>query len=279
MDNTAGALTKINRKKALRILTQDIPTLEVNYDARVLVITEDENDAKLWEELYSRFARRRDFDRPLVFLGSGVKTEHGTVGAGCDRVKKIVEKMREATLPRVIGLVDWDGKKNSKPDQKIHVLCEGERYAVENLLLDPVLCFYFMCRKHRDVAEKFNYLSPNESDRKLDDFDIDRWQEMIIKFCSAVLKDEDISETINIRYACGKSLLIPKTYLQKKGHDLQDAIIKAYPCFKSFDGKGGVLLEIARALSVGDFGEFYPQSITGTLEALIKLGGDTENDG
>ncbi len=47
MDNSDGRLELVGRNKALRNLTEALPTLAIDYDARVMVVTEDENDAKL----------------------------------------------------------------------------------------------------------------------------------------------------------------------------------------------------------------------------------------
>ncbi|MFV1807416.1 ATP-binding protein [Phaeobacter sp. Ax4a-4a] len=272
MDNIAGTLKKSGRSKALRILTEALPTLAIDYDARCLVVTEDENDATLWSILYRGLKGDISSESSLNFLGSGVKKEKGgTEGGGCERVKKLVENMVESKIKRLVGMIDWDLKNSSSDSQNLHVLCEGQRYAIENLLLDPVLCIRLMCKRQPEAATRAGYLSETEGDRSLDTWCDQKWQVMVDKFCAEVLPDDDRSKTDAIEYMNGRQLDIPISFLHMNGHDLQKKIVEKYRCLQTFEGKGELLTTIAKHISVGDYEGWYPKSIVTTMNTLIKL--------
>ncbi|MFV1535224.1 MULTISPECIES: AAA family ATPase [unclassified Phaeobacter] len=275
MDNCSGTLKKIGRAKALRILTEALPTLAIDYDARCLVITEDENDATLWSILYRGLKGDISSDSSLNFLGSGVKKEKGgTEGGGCERVKKLVENMVESKIKRLVGMIDWDLMNSSSDSQNVHVLCEGQRYAIENLLLDPVLCIRLMCKRQPEAATRAGYLSETEGDRSLDTWCDQKWQVMVDKFCAEVLPDDDRSKTDAIEYMNGRQLDIPISFLQMNGHDLQKKIVEKYGCLLAYEGQGKLLTIIAQHISVGDYEGWYPKSIVTTMNTLINLATD-----
>ncbi|MBU3035482.1 ATP-binding protein [Tritonibacter mobilis] len=272
MDNQAGQLKRVGRSRALSLLTEAIPTLAIDYDARVLVVTEDESDAKLWNELYTGLRGHLSSEKSLSFMGSGVKTEKGnTTGGGCARVRAITKSMTNSGMSRVVGLVDWDAKNTSIQGDCVHVLCEGERYAIENLLLDPVLCIFLMCKLHSDKAVRDGFMKESEGFRSLDRWSEAEWQSKVSIFCAKVLPEDNLSSVVKIRYSNGSTLNIPKAYLRHQGHPLEKKVVAAYPCFKAHSGSGKLLIEIARLITVKDVGGWYPESITKTMEDLVSL--------
>lgn len=272
MDNQAGQLRRVGRSRALSLLTEAIPTLAIDYDARVLVVTEDESDAKLWNDLYTGLRGYLSSEKSLSFMGSGVKSESGkTVGGGCARVRAITKSMTSSGMSRVAGLVDWDAQNTSLQGDNVHVLCEGERYAIENLLLDPVLCIFLMCKLHSGKAVSDGLMKEGEGFRSLDRWSEADWQSKVSKFCAKVLPDNDLSSVDNIRYSNGSTLDIPQAYLRHQGHSLEKKVVEAYPCFNAHSGSGKLLIEIVKLITVRDVGSWYPESITNTMEDLISL--------
>ncbi|ATG47135.1 hypothetical protein CEW89_05835 [Celeribacter ethanolicus] len=275
MNNQAGQLRPVGRSRALRLLTEAIPTLAIDYDARILVITEDESDAQIWNDLYRGLNQKLSSEKSLTFMGSGVKKETGeTVGAGCARVRALTKQISEAGLNRVVGLVDWDNQHICASDDKFHILCEGERYSIENLILDPVLCILLMCKYKPDKAVNAALMNEDEGFMSLQGWSETDWQNKVNTFCSKVLSGTDTSSVAKIRYMNASTLEIPLAYLRHQGHNLEEKVLSAYPCFKAYSGQGKLLSEIVKLVTVGDAGEWYPASITTTMEALMALGAD-----
>lgn len=186
-------------------------------------------------------------------------------------MRSLVSNMVAAGLNRVVGMADWDTKNSSSSDGRLHILCEGERYAIENLLLDPVLCIRLMCKLQMDAAVNEGYLQDGEGERSLDRWKVEKWQDMIDRFCAAVLPEADQSQKTVIEYMNGKEFGIPSSFLATKGHNLQDMIVARYPCFRAYNGQGNLLFTIAKHISIGDYDKWYPKSIVATMDALTAL--------
>lgn len=279
MDNQAGKLKQVGRSAALRTLTQSIPALAIEYDARVTVITEDENDASLWTALYSGLKDRVSSNVSLAFLGAGVKQESGsTQGGGCARVKTLTSNMTDAGVKRVVGMTDWDTVNTSDHGARLHVMCEGERYSIENLLLDPVVCIQLFCVRFPEKAVEKGFLDGQEGRNTLNDWSTHKWQEKINRFVENVLGSVGLSEVTSVRYRNEKTLDVPNTYVRQQGHELQDKVVAAYPFLERYSGQGKLLSTIARDISVGDYSEWYPVVVIETMDALVELGMSVEGD-
>ena len=73
-------------------------------------------------------------------MGVGTKNNEGkTSGGGKDNVKKIVDSLKKGGVKNCYGIIDWDETENNRPEDHIFVLAQGERYAIENCILDPLL--------------------------------------------------------------------------------------------------------------------------------------------
>lgn len=272
MNNDAGTLKRVGRSHALSLLTEAIPTLAIDYDARVLVVTEDESDAQLWSDLYRGLSRKLSSEMSLTFMGAGVKDKKGaTVGGGCSRVRTITKQMSDAGFNRVTGLVDWDGKNTHIQGDAVHVLCEGQRYAIENLLLDPVLCIVLMCKFHADKAVVAGLMDQGEGFRSIDGWSVEQWQNKVNEYCKKVLPDAELSPVDQVQYANNHSLNIPLAYLRYNGHGLERKVKGGLPCFNEHRYQRGLLPEIVRLITSGDVADWYPQSIINTMEDLIRL--------
>ncbi|UWR87000.1 AAA family ATPase [Phaeobacter inhibens] len=272
MRGSEGCLEQIGRAKAIRVLTEALPTLAIDYDCRAVVFTEDENDAELWSILYSGLKSRAVSDVSLTFLGSGVRSQKGeTEGGGCNRVQSLVKNMTDAGVRRVVGMVDWDLRHKSDTEERLHVLCEGERYAIENLLLDPVLCIRLMCKRFPETARRECYLDHTEGERSLDDWPQEVWQAKVDKFCTNVLPDKSDQRKTCIEYANGYRLNLNRSYLSHNGHRLQKKIVECYGCFNSFDAQKKLLKTIATQISNGDCVDLFPKAIIDTIDELADL--------
>jgi AAA15 family ATPase/GTPase len=147
MKSDKHGLHKVSKRQAISILTDEIPTLAINFNGRRQVFVESQTDAERFELLYGNLIPIINSERSLVFIGVGLKKDSDNeIGSGCAQVKAIVQSLSEGGNESVYGLLDWDTR--NKPEGRIHVLGEGNRYAIENCLLDPLLVLSLLMREN-----------------------------------------------------------------------------------------------------------------------------------
>jgi ABC-type branched-subunit amino acid transport system ATPase component len=260
---------KVTKEQAIAELTAEIPTLSIGFSGRRQVFVESDTDAELYAKIYQAMRLSLASERSLDFIGVGRRPENGgpDENAGCDQVKKFVNALSNAGNESVFGLVDWDTK--NTPNGRVHVLAHGERYSIENCILDPLL-----------IAATLLHLRPGngtligESSTRFRDFcefptsclqdAVDKLQRRIL----AVPVGETPEETVETWYTGEFKLNVSKRYMHMRGHDLAALIAKALPCLGRLGDERRLRAHVVDAVIPENI-RFVPKVLEDSLKALL----------
>lgn len=271
MSTGVPGLVKTTKRRAIAMLTSEIPTMSIDFEGRRQVFVESGFDVKRYEMLYRHLSGKIDSERSLTFLSSGRPTRGGgEEGAGCDRVKSIVSELNQAGNNQVFGVVDWDGR--SKSEGNLLVLAEGSRYAIENCLLDPLLVAAAVARE-KPLTKGDVGLLGTERHFDLESMTSERLQDISNIVQNSVLKDLD-SEDEPERWKCidgaGRATMVDRRYLTMQGHRLESRILDVYPMLKRYTATGK-LLEYIVEIVLPDVLSCIPSEIVEAMERLLSM--------
>lgn len=268
MNADGPSLVEISKDRALSILTAGVPTVSISYNQINQVFVESETDAVVLSGLYQTMKSSLTSERSVQFIKSGRRSASGSEeNAGCARVKSVVQDLRAAGVNTVFGLIDWDGK--NAPEEGILVLCEGNRYSIENLILDPVLVISLLAKEFTDFAKSRELLVDDETFVGLTSWNQGRWQAAADRFMRIVGMQAE--ERVPVVYRNGMTLDFARSYLERKGHDLADLICEKIPPLLGKQQQGKLESSIVRNV-VPEVKDLLPGEIQSLFEELTALG-------
>ena len=258
-------LEKVAKEAAIAVLTEDIPTLSIDFEGRRQVFVEDDKDARRYEKIYQIFRRKLSSERSLTFIGVG---RNGQGTTGCAQVKTIVENLTENGNKSVFGLIDWD--KVNDPKDRLFVLAHGKRYAIENCILDPLLVAAMVIREQPEMRNQLGLLE-EENYMSIKGLDATRLQVVSDKTVDLILTKANVkkSSICSETYSGGFSIDIAESYLQLKGHDLERATLEALPCLKRYNQSGQLMLEIINKI-MPDLNELVPAMLLNIFDDILN---------
>ena len=217
MDKEEKIPKKVTKQKALSFLTADIPSLRVSIDKRRIVFVEGPLDAEYYERIFSLLNQIMQLDIQPSFFAP-----HCKEGPNCSDVKYLLEKLGE--LNDVYGVVDYDGS-NSSSDNLL-VMGEGGscRYTKENYIFDPIYVGLAILRDGIEscpIAVGYSSFDAASNDEKQSLID---W----------VMDELNLNQGTRVSYTTmsGENFLISSDWLNCKGHDLEDKIVKKWHTFE-----------------------------------------------
>lgn len=247
MSPNAIGISKTSKSHALALLTSEIPTLSISFDGRRQVFVESDTDAELLGAVYQQLRPSLKSERSLVFIGAGRRPPSGAdVNGGSAQVTKVVGQLVQGGNASVFGLLDWDTSRISQ--ERIHVLAEGERYSIENCLLDPLLLASAAVRI--DPGEG-NLLEDGETYLSIPSFPLDRLQGMADKLQRTILglaPNATLPRRRSVNYTGEFSLELSDEYLRKNGHKLEEIAHQQLPSLRYFHQPGSLLKHIASVI-------------------------------
>ena len=223
---------RISKDAALKKLAYGIPTLAVAFQNRINVITESHYDALNLSGIYTILSNTGHLngDMSLAFISSGSSSAANS--GSCNNVYDLVTKFDTSNTH---GIVDWD--KQNECRKRVHVLAHGERYSIENCILDPIALSLLLLN---EVSPKFNpaQLGLSQSfalSRDITDFFAEA-QHITDAFITSLRHPVDTTTDSRrkVEYAGGLTVEMPEDFLQFQGHALEDAIKEAYPTLRRF---------------------------------------------
>ncbi len=249
--------TKIPTQQAVEILSSDIPFLKISNDKRRQVFVESKNDVNYYELLTNIYSRIEQLPSEPIYLPART-----SVGSNCTDVIDIVNNLSKNGNEQVYGIIDWDTTNASK--DRVIVIGENDRYAIENYLLDPLLMGLLFLRERR----------VNFSDFTLNDYsnyaDINKLTmpdaQIII---DKVLNDLGLYST-NIKPCIlqnGWTLNVTEEFNLHQGHDLEILYKTKYPFLKSYQREDGLKKDIIEKV-INDYPNFTPRKI---FETILKI--------
>lgn len=258
-----GAPRKVTKQEALNRLTFGVPTLSIDYSGRRQVFVESDTDAASYETLESVLKARVPLERTLTFLSTGLRKAGQEIGTGCAVVTKIVSELAAHGNTSVYGLLDWDG--TNSPSARIHIVGQGTHYALDNLLLDPLLIGALLLRdltKVPGTKATFNGLG------SLDQAGLQNLIELVEGPIGYPAADTALA---NSHYLGGITLKVRAQHQQMNGHALEDLIVAAHPSLTRYSGGGrGKLTDSIVKRVLVDYPEFCPQPIADAFKQIAS---------
>lgn len=261
------SLQKIEKNDALKLLTDFIPTLSIDYKNHKQVFVESPTDIKYYQTIFNKLNQERNFPFKLYFISN-------SYGKGsCEQVTKIVADIRESGNTTVFGNIDWDLKNPTSTYVKVHGL--NKRYNVENYLYDPIyLSILFMnlkahgIYKELGIEETVNQYSignePNEFLQKISDWFFSKYYEV------HKMSKEVVSKLADVEYLNGKKIKMPIWFLEFQGHDYEIRLKQVFTALNKYTGEGQLQLELTTI--VGKCYPFIPKDSELLIEEIINGG-------
>ena len=259
------SLNKIEKNDALKLLTDFIPTLSIDYKNHKQVFVESPTDIKYYQTIFNKLNQERNYPFRLYFISN-------SYGKGsCEQVIKIVDDIRESGNTTVFGIVDWDLKNNSTSFIKVHG--QNKRYNVENYLYDPIyLSILFMNLKAHGIYNELGieetinqYSIGNESNEFLQK--ISGW--FFSKYYEIHKMSEDIiSKLVEVEYLNGKKVMMPSWFLEFQGHDYETRLKQVFAALNKYTGEGQLQQEITTI--IGKCYPFIPKDSELLIEEIIN---------
>ncbi|RXD02503.1 ATP-binding protein [Sphingomonas sp. UV9] len=228
----------VTRQHAIDRLTFGLPALTIDSSARRQIFVESSNDARWYDALVGQLKGRVDFKRGLGFVSARKEKPTGQGGddaGGCSLARSVVENLVERGVPSLFGLLDWDNGRNL-PDKRIVILGIGTHYAIENVLLDPLLIGAVLVRGQASAYDYPIGLSDllSKSPKTL--------QKLIDFVASKVpFAQEDDRLMVASRYFGGLELRVPAGFQTMKGHELEKLVCSHLHPLSRWSGKGRLL--------------------------------------
>ncbi len=137
-------IQKTSKEKAIKILTEGIPTLSIKIENRKQIFVESEYDKIYYDNIYQTLSKKLNPEISISFIESGKSKidKNGAPINTSNQVQQIVSTLRDNGNHLVFGIIDWDmgvdkGNKNAK-NEGVKILGERKGYAIENFILNPI---------------------------------------------------------------------------------------------------------------------------------------------
>jgi ABC-type lipoprotein export system ATPase subunit len=219
---------KVSRDTAIGLLSVGVPTLRVAAEHRRQSFVENDSDVQLFTQLTTHLSSFLIPEISLSFIASG--NPIAGESSGCSRVRRWVKALRTAGSTSIFGIIDWDG--DAQPDTGVHVLAQGQRHSIENCILDPLVLGAFLVKQQIIPSEKLKEIGVSGF-LKLAEADDHTWKALadyVTEQVKAQLRA--LPTSTGKKYSSpqhGPQVLIDQWYFTIQGHDLQDAVEKAFP--------------------------------------------------
>lgn len=254
----------VTKQQAINASTFGIPTLSIDYSGRRQVFVESDTDAATYEILFGALKKRLDLPLALNFSSTGVREGNLEQNTGCTVVRRMVEQLSSSGARTVFGVLDWDGGNAS--EGRIRVVAEGTHYALDNLLVDPLLIGALLLRENRPppgldmTFAQLGMLAPDDL------------QSVANAVVNAVLLPPDSDRSAARSYYLeSDGIDLPKAWQIMQGHDLENLVVGHFPVLRKWHGKGrGKLTQAVAELVIRDFPPLCPEPLARLLKDLAS---------
>lgn len=266
-ENGSRKLRSIQKDDALKLLTEDIPFLSVDYKKTKFVVVEGPTDIMFYPKVYEklRFQDYLDDKVSLIFMPSGSLHKGGNSYAVQQVVKAFNDNSGE-DISMYYGIIDRD--KNNKEEGNIKVLGKDRRYSLENYIFDPLyLALFWLEQKY--ITKKELGLSDNENFWN-HDFDKTRLQNISDIIINKLEFDDDDKQDNNyvvVTYLNNHIVKIPKWYLEYNWHKNNDNMVKKISKLHFYTG--GTLNDFKESIIVMVMNT-APQLISSDILELLR---------
>lgn len=270
MNPSGPVVEKINRSRALSILTAGVPTLSVSFDGRRQVFVESKTDAFIYEKLYQAYKQNLETEKSLTFIEVGRTDSKGAEeNSGCAQVERIVNTLVKNGNSSVFGLVDWDGER--EPSNRVHVLSPKIRDGLESLILDPVMLVATLIKENHQFCVRRGIIAHSDRYVNIGGWDKIKWQSVTDKILMIILDKKLSPESIKISYINGITLSINKAYLHMDDHALEERVITKFGFLQPKNNRAGGLMKHIIESVLGDYPDLLPCDLVTTFSKILEV--------
>ena len=263
----AGTIKKISKKDAILALTSGLNTLAVYYENNKQVFVEAKNDMMALRYVF-HVAQQHNWlksnEIQLHFINVGEDSGDG----GCSEVKNIVSDLCKAGNQTVYGLIDWDIK--NAPKDRIFVLGRGNRYALDNYLMDPIPVSLLFLEESVE-KQKIGFTADDAiiSFGAKTIYEIQAIIDSILTQLSSSIPPELRTDSTLVDYSImdGRVFKLPKWFMIIRGHDLVDYYKQAFPFLNKYRSEE-VLYRKVLDVAYANYPGLIPKDI---VDSLIEI--------
>lgn len=256
-----SSLTHTGKRRALAFLTRDLPHLSIQYEKHNQVLVEGNPDAHYYRNIFERMQNEIPHLSKELYFFSGNRGD-----LNCDKIKRYVENMRQGGIDSIYGIIDYDNKYQSSESVLVH----GNRYSIENYLFDPMYVAIAILNKVKSNKSHPLY-EQNIFNRLTSIYDIDpsnvskihNWFFQTID-SNSFNSDLSSNKTICVNYQSGLSVEYPLSFIEMRGHDLDDLVREKFPALRAYGDTLNQELSIIAA-------RCWPLVDTKTVQLLSEL--------
>lgn len=263
-----GMMKKSTKQDAILALTAGLNTISVYYENVKQVFVEADNDNLFMSQVYhlAMTAGMLNKDINLKFVNVGDKKD-----GGCTTVKKVVNDLSKAGNKTVYGIIDYDGK--NKPSSRIKILGGGNRYAIDNYMMDPlVISILYLDEPNEKTKIGFDqsdtlvgYIKKIAKER----------QEVCDKFIAlleANVPADKRTDTTLVKYKTmnGDEYSIPQWVTTIQGHDLVSYVRSTVPFLGKYREDKKLYKRIID-YCYSNYPEIIPMELVDTLKEIQSL--------
>lgn len=226
--------TKIPVQDAVEMLSSDIPFLRISTEKRRQVFVESKYDVIYYELLMNIYGRLLSFSSEPIFIPARTSN-----GSNCTDVIEVVNNLYSNGNDQIYGIIDWD--LNNSSTNRILVLGENDRYAIENYLLDPLLLGLLTIRENKIPITDFAGLSISTYSQVIN---LNQSDAQII--IDKILNDLGLQSSNKIKYKTFNNweLKTTKEFNQHQGHDLETLYKTKFPFLNAYQREDALKKDI-----------------------------------
>lgn len=258
-----SSLSKIQKDDALKLLTNFIPTLSIDYRNHRQVFVESPTDVFFYQNLHDKHQQHQSLDYKLYFISNS----NGKGNSA--QVEEIVSKLRETGNDTSFGIIDWDMA--NSPTENIKVHGYNESWSLENYLLNPIYVYTLLMDMDNahNIYDKLG-LGQGYNQFLLGDKPEEKLQEYVKLFFkdfeSSIPQYKYDSQKVEIEFYNGKKLMIPEWFMKNKGHDILEKVKQVYNAFDKYRNEGELQNKLSLVMS-----KSYPFIPANSIKVIEKI--------
>lgn len=217
MEKGKSVPKKVSKKNAIGTLLYDFDNIRLSIENKRAVFVESMNDVQYYGKIHQILSNTMDFTTSPVFM-----VPRHNDDPNCGDVRILCNQLANAGVISVYGIVDSD-KKNMGNDYLL-VLGEGNRYAIDNYILDPIFVGLLLIDKGIIKPQDINPTYNNFVD--MSKMTHDEAQQLIDTVCEQLGFNKD--NVAEYKTICEETFVVDESYFSKKGHYLEDKLTQKW---------------------------------------------------
>jgi len=267
-------IQKTSKEKAIKILTEGIPTLSIKIENRKQIFVESEYDKIYYDNIYQTLSKKLNPEISISFIESGKSKidKNGAPINTSNQVQQIVSTLRDNGNHLVFGIIDWDmgvdkGNKNAK-NEGVKILGERKGYAIENFILNPIsIAMLLAIDKQIDNIIKIDGIESIKI-RDFPNYNLETLQKISNKIVEKILGNYK-NDFVALEFLDKESINVSKDYMFMQGHKLEKDIKNKIPKLRKYNGEDKLKLEVINKV-FEDYLEFIPKVFYNVFDEIQK---------